>query len=136
MIQATIRLCFTICRWISLATLFAALSWATGVSAAPNTNAGAAITAIDVGMNGYFKVGCWTTIRVDTAGVEGLKNPRVEVTVPDSDGVPTTVSASLSGGPSGGGSRSILMYTKVGRVGSLIQIALVDGDTRVDERTI
>ncbi len=71
---------------------------------------------------------------VEVEGIEGGGNFQVEVNVADSDGVPTTASESLNvavRGPS-----SAVIYTKVGRVGSPIQISLHDGERRLAEQTL
>ena len=61
---------------------------------------------------------------------------QVEVTVADSDGVPTTASAPLTAAEASHGSSSASVYTKVGRVGSPIQVSLLDGERRIDEQTL
>lgn len=134
MIQSANRI-----RYISRTlTLLAALCVAFGASLnvraaeEPAKSTGRAEMAdVAIGIKGYFKVGCWMPVRVDIRGADALTNQRVEVTVPDSDGVPTTVTAGLSTKSTDKGIRSALAYTKVGRTGSSIQIALFDGDTQI-----
>src|SRR5690349_637066 len=53
----------------------------------------AAISSVDIGINGCFKVGCWTPVRVKVEVGGELKRPRVDVIVSDNDGVPTTATA-------------------------------------------
>jgi len=94
------------------------------------------ISSVEVGIEGCFKVGCWTPIRIKITNRVPEKL-RVEVTVPDSDGVPTTASAPVQlAAASDKNSPSTLVYTKVGRIGSPIQVSLLNGDTLLDERTL
>ena len=55
-----------------------------------------AIRQVEIGIKNHFKVGAWTPIRVETEGIEGLERPRVEVSVADSDGVPTSAASPLT----------------------------------------
>jgi hypothetical protein len=139
MIHLAMRFGCTTSKLAMVASLVVAFCVALGaratVESAESSN-GAEIAGAQVGINGHYKVGCWMPVRVDVRGADALTNPRVEVRVPDSDGVPTTVTVGLSTQPSNNSSRSALAYTKAGRASNAIQIALFDGDKRVDAQTI
>ena len=51
------------------------------------------IVDVRIGFGGSYKLGCWTPLQVDVAGGSEGCSGRVSITVPDSDGVPTTVSS-------------------------------------------
>jgi hypothetical protein len=139
MIQLAIGFRYTPRTFGLLAALVAAFGNCVSVQAAENSQASsdrAAIAAVDVGIDSHFKVGCWMPMRVEVRDANSLTNPRIEVTVPDSDGVPTTVASGLSTESSDKHTRSALAYTKVGRSNAAIQVALFDGDTRVAIETI
>src|SRR3954465_2630732 len=53
------------------------------------------IARVELGFNNYFKVGCWTPVRIEVDGVQAGGKQRLEVTVGDSDGVPTPAGAPL-----------------------------------------
>ncbi len=81
-----------------------------------------------IGFDGTFKVGHWTPVLVTTTGDVAKTNPTIEVTTADSDGVAVTVSAAAaSGGPT-------LLYTRIGRLESAVQVKLVDESGRVLNR--
>src|SRR5437763_182287 len=121
-VQSALRHLHVPCTIVVLgAALIAGLIPPTGASAASDSDAGPSIAAIKLGIKGYCKVGCWTPVRIETKNIEGLKNPRIEVTVPDSDGVPTTVAAPLPNAGLDKSLRAAMVYTKIGRVGSPIQ---------------
>ena len=93
------------------------------------------IGTVELGFKNHFKVGCWTPVRIGIDGFPTTEKPKVEVTVADSDGVPTTASASLT--PSGANrAPSATVYTKVGRIGNEIQVSLIDGERRIVEQTL
>src|SRR6187402_3585434 len=71
---------------------------------AGNSTPGPKIGRVEIGVKSFFKVGFWTPVRVEIDGVAEAGTQRIEVTVADSDGVPTTASAplkvaSISGDP-------------------------------------
>lgn len=99
---------------------------------------GAQIIDVRVGLKNHFKLGCWTPIAVEIdggAGATETKDLRVEVTVVDSDGVPTTASTPIATLGTGS-SRQIVVYTQVGRIGSPIDISFRAGDHQLDARTL
>jgi len=86
------------------------------------------ITQCRIGFDGTFKVGHWTPVWVTTTGNLAAANPTVEATTTDSDGIAVTVSAAAeSRGPT-------LLYTRIGRLGSAVQVNLVDEGGRVLDR--
>jgi hypothetical protein len=93
------------------------------------------IGRVELGFKNHFKVGIWTPVRVEVVGSPSGEKQRVEVTVADSDGVPTTASTPVTAAGAGHGSSAVI-YTKVGRVGSSIQVSLLNGERRVDEQTL
>ncbi|MEX2093882.1 MAG: hypothetical protein WD971_14445, partial [Pirellulales bacterium] len=81
-----------------------------------------------IGFDGTFKVGHWTPVWVTTTGNLAAAKATIEATTADSDGVAVTVSvAAESGGPT-------LLYTRIGRLGSAVQVKLVDEDGLVLDR--
>src|SRR4051812_37559911 len=105
-------------------------------SFAADSTLGPKIGRVELGVRDYFKVGFWTSVRVGVENAPEVSTLRVELTVADSDGVPTTASAPLKTAGVGGGRSSALVYTKVGRVGSPIQVSLRDGERRLDQQTL
>ncbi len=103
------------------------------------TSAGPRIADVRVGLMNHYKLGCWTPVSVDVTGVtnaEMAKNLRIDVTVADSDGVNTTASAPVSLQSDQDGRWSAVVYTQVGRVGSPIQVSLLNKDNPIDDRTL
>ncbi len=136
MIQTPISFRWALHKLAFIAALPAALAASPKISAADKSLSHPTIAAIQVGIQRHFKVGCWTPIRIEAYGIDGLDNPRVAVSVPDSDGVPTTATAPLHSAVSSNDPAAAVVYTKVGRIGSSLQISLMDGDRRLDERTL
>src|SRR5262249_46661871 len=133
MIQSAIRFRYPHHTLVLSAALVVTISsWARAqaVEKPQARSGGPAIANIDVGIKGHFKIGSWMPVRVDVRDANSLKNPSIEVTVPDSDGVPTTAAAGLSTQSSDTHTRSALVYTKLGRSNGAIQVALFDGDAR------
>jgi hypothetical protein len=102
---------------------------------AQSTGEGPRIDAVQIGLANCYKVGHWTPIRVDASGIASLKEARFEVTVIDSDGVETTSAAPIPTADAGA-NNSAVVYTKVGRVGAPVQVALVNGETPIARRVI
>jgi hypothetical protein len=103
---------------------------------AAEANAGPRIKQVDLGIKNHFKVGFWTPVEVEVKRTGRDAIHQVEVTVSDSDGVPTTASAKLASSETNLETTKTVVYTKVGRVGNPIQVSLADGGQRLDERTI
>jgi hypothetical protein len=115
--------------------LVAAITALMDSSFAADSPPDAKIGRVELGFKNHFKVGSWTPVRIEIDGAPTGEKQQVEVTVEDSDGVPTTASAPLTTG-TGNHNSSATVYTKVGRIGSLIQVSLVDGEHRVAEQTL
>src|SRR5436305_10511404 len=79
---------------------------------AQETLRGPAITRIEVGFKNHYKLGFWTPVLVEVAGVDGEqdKDLRVCVTAFDSDGVPTMASAPVPSSNGSSGNRSATVY--------------------------
>ncbi|HVT29288.1 MAG TPA: hypothetical protein VHE81_14830 [Lacipirellulaceae bacterium] len=105
------------------------------LSAAPSSPR-PSIGRIEIGIKNYFKVGAWTPIRIEADGIDGLEKPRVEVTVADSDGVPTTATAPFPAAHTVTDRREATVYTAVGRVSNPIRVSLFDGDKQLAERKL
>jgi hypothetical protein len=105
---------------------------------------GAKITGCRIGFDDHFKVGFWTPIWVDVSDAPSASKLSIEVATCDSDGVATTTTVPMTSGedrsasPSGSSDAvaTTLLYIKVGRLGSAIHVALLDGDKTLDRRDI
>jgi hypothetical protein len=81
-----------------------------------------------IGFDGTFKVGHWTPVWVKVSGDTMAAKTSIELTTIDSDGVEVTVStAAGSDGPT-------LLTTRVGRLGSAVQLKLVAEDGHLLDR--
>ncbi len=117
-----------------LLTVAVVIVGALGIPAAAHASS-ARIMELRAGLANHYKVGQWIPIWVEIDSGP-LVDARIEVTVPDSDGVATTASAPLQPASSSRGGASALLYTRIGRVGSPITISLVLGGRVVDEWTV
>ena len=61
--------------------------WAAAEPAAPR------VVDVRVGVGGHYKIGHWTPVWITVDGIGSLEEPRVEVAVPDNDGVMTVAGA-------------------------------------------
>jgi hypothetical protein len=112
----------------------------TAVALAESSDAGPRIVDCRIGWDGQYKVGYWTPMWVDVAG-DLPAATRVEVTVPDPDGVQSTFTALPTADAArprdpAGQPLSVLLYVKIGRVGSAVNVALVVDGTAVDRVTL
>jgi len=88
------------------------------------------ISRVDVGFSGRYKAGLWTPVRVHFGSPQGLEGAVLSVIVPDSDGVPSRVSAPLpSPAPP-----SLLVYARFGRVRADMTVRLERADEVLAER--
>jgi hypothetical protein len=120
---------------------------ATATLAAPPSDA-PRITDCRIGWDNQYKVGHWTPMWIDVSGALPVAT-RIEVTVPDADGVETTFTAtptadaaraqdsSRHGEPpvAAGQPLSVLLYVKIGRIRSEVDIALVAEGKQLDRAT-
>lgn len=75
------------------------------------------ITDVRIGFANAYKLGCWTPVQVDIEGGSQALTGTVHITVPDGDGVPTTV-VNLPNRPVGiepGRTTTVSMYVRVGQ---------------------
>ena len=95
------------------------------------------IAAVRVGIADHYKVGHWTPIEVEASGLDGtIENPRIDITVIDSDGVETTSTATFPESSAVASHRTAIAYTKVGRMGAPIRVLLADGDKQLHTQTV
>jgi hypothetical protein len=94
-----------------------------------------AIERVQVGFGGRYKLGYWTPIRITIAADEAVTG-RLEVTVPDSDGVPTTVSTDAAGPLTipPGGKLTETLYIKPGQRDGEMRIRFVSGKQVLTEQ--
>ena len=92
-------------------------------SAEPET---AQLSAVRVGFNGHYKLGCWTPVEVDIAPGDTAQTAQVQLIVADSDGVPTRVfSEPVALAP--GQPATVHMFARFGQVeGDLVGRLMVD----------
>jgi hypothetical protein len=85
-----------------------------------------------IGLDGRYKIGHWTPIRVVlNPGVEA-RPCDVEIEVVDNDGVPTTVSTQVTVTAK----TTVPMVVKIGRLGSSVHVRIRSDGNVVEERTI
>jgi hypothetical protein len=104
------------CIWLGTPALGAQDS--PDAEAAANESLAPRIVALRAGFDGHFKVGYWTPFVVELEGASQPFAGRVELVVPDGDGVPTRVVApsdgELSIGP--GERKSVRLYARLGQL--------------------
>lgn len=109
---------------------------ASGSWSAPAEQTGPRIVDCRIGFRHEYKVGFWTPIWVSVRGSIPAKT-RVEVTVTDSDGVPTSLATDLrSAADSPGQLATTLLYAKIGRMGSPVDVRLLADGKVVDQLTL
>lgn len=94
------------------------------------------IEDIRLGLGDTYKLGCWTPIAVELTGGTQSYTGRISVTVPDSDGVPTTV-YSPDDRPVGvdpGQATIARLMVRVGQANSTIQIRFIANGEVLAER--
>ena len=93
------------------------------------------VAAARIGFSGLYKLGCWTPIEVDLLGQMQAYTGRVTVTVPDSDGVPTTVISPRPVGVEPGLTTTVGLMVRVGQSNSSLQIRFTAGGKVRAERS-
>ncbi len=86
---------------------------------------------VRLGFDGVYKLGCWTPVEVDLVGGATPLAGQVKITVPDSDGVPTTVFSPAESPVTlePGETTTVRLFVRVGRSqGSLHASLLADGE--------
>ncbi|MCG8449497.1 MAG: hypothetical protein MI725_07960, partial [Pirellulales bacterium] len=118
-------------RILMIPTL-AAASWLVGAPGAlAQPQAEPMILEARIGLNGIFKLGCWTPLEVELLGGTKAYTGRVEATVPDSDGVPTTVFSPRPVGIEPGQSTTARLFLRVGQAQSTLRVRFrADGKVR------
>lgn len=118
--------------------LSAVALWAPLVSAQPTNKPleeKPRIEELRLGFGGTYKLGCWTPAEVDLLGGTQPFTGRVVITVPDSDGVPTSV-ASFEQRPVGvvpGQLTTARLFVRVGQSMSSVQVRFVaDGKVQCE----
>lgn len=91
---------------------------------------------IRIGLANHYKPGHWIPIWVDVDAAALTASARVQVIVPDSDGIETTAEVPLSATVDVGSRSTALLYTRIGRVGDPIRVRLLQGNQVTDERTL
>jgi len=90
------------------------------------------VEGVRVGFDGKFKVGLWTPVAVTLRGGEHDVRGRLQITVPDGDGIKTRVTTE---GPEpvvlpAGRETTFVVYAKIGRVGGVLSVGFLDDDGR------
>jgi len=95
------------------------------------------IRSVQIGFGGIYKLGCWTPIVVELTGGTQAYTGQVAVTVPDTDGVPTTI-FSPDDRPVGvdpGQSTSVRLFVRIGQARSTIHVRfLAEGRTLAERK--
>lgn len=87
------------------------------------------VSNLRAGFAGQYRVGCWTPVEVELSGGSQDLKGRVELTVPDGDGLASVVTSDEIALPAGKTSRTV-MYVKFGRLESPLKVDFrVDGET-------
>ncbi|MDZ4656292.1 MAG: hypothetical protein SH868_01805 [Bythopirellula sp.] len=91
------------------------------------------VTGIRIGFADNYKLGCWTPLEVELTGGAKPQLGIVTVTVPDGDGVPTTV-ASPENRPIAlepGKKTTLRLFVRVGQSYSSLQVKFIDDEGKV-----
>ena len=92
------------------------------------------IVSARIGFNGVYKLGCWTPLEIELLGQATAYTGVVTVTVPDSDGVPTTVVSPRPVGIEPGQSTKFRLFVRVGQANSGLNIRFsADGKIRAQK---
>ena len=121
MSRSSFDACFNFILFMVLAI---SLSKAQAQEAAKPLREEPAIVDARVGFSGDYKLGCWTPIEIDLLGGTKPFTGQVVVTVPDSDGVPTSIS-NAEDRPVGilpGQLSTARLFIRVGQSNSPIQV--------------
>ena len=93
------------------------------------------IVDAQIGFHGVYKLGCWTPLTVELMGQQHAYTGHVTVTVPDSDGVPTTVVSPRPVGIEPGQTTKTSLYVRVGQSNSALKIRFTADEKVRSERT-
>lgn len=92
--------------------------------------AGPQIKSVSLGFDGRYKVGYWTPVRITLVGGAQPLEARLELMLPDGDGVRSAIADEQPFMLPPGAEVSLLRYAKFGRVGSEISVTLKDAEGR------
>lgn len=115
-----------------------AVCWATAAPwAAAQSSEQPRIAEVRLGFVGVYKLGCWTPVEVDLVGGASPLAGRVRTTVPDSDGVPTTVRSPAERPVSlqPGETTTARLFVRMGQSQGTLQASFYVADKVVCERT-
>jgi hypothetical protein len=115
------------CRWAGCVVL---LLWTSSARA----EAGPEITRLLVGFAGHYRVGFWTPVEVTVRGGEKPAQVRLELAVPDGDGIRTQIVSDPIDVPAGADTRATVCV-KFGRLRSDLTIGIREGERTVFERS-
>ena len=122
-------------RFFRVAVLVASVGSMTSGQARAEPLLDPVIRSVQVGFHGVYKLGCWTPITVELEGQQLAYTGHVAVTVPDSDGVPTTVVSPRSVGVERGQTTTARLFVRIGQANSPIKIQFTADGKQVSERT-
>jgi len=131
-------------RMRNLLVLLSALAWATPLAAQTNEEPRAdkplseapIILDVRLGFDEVYKLGCWTPVEVDLMGGTKSFTGHLELTVPDSDGVPTTVisAADRPVGVDPGQFTTARLFARVGQSMSSVRVRFIaEGKVRSEQ---
>jgi len=124
----------TLFRHLVLATI--ALTLAVPLASSQTPSAAPTIRNIQIGFGGIYKIGCWTPIVVELTGGTQPYTGQIAVTVPDTDGVPTTI-FSADNRPVGvdpGQSTSVRLFVRIGQSHSTFEVRFIAEGRTIAER--
>lgn len=108
---------------IAIAFLLICTQMAACDSVAPAAESNPSISAVRVGIDGYYKRGEWTPIRIET---QRSNATAVRVTAPDSDGLRVVYEGDLVDSPNGNQQAEVLI--RVGRRDAPVELQLLGGE--------
>lgn len=112
-------------RWPLVGLLLVAvLGFATPTQAQPPKPA--EIVDLKVGFNGSFAVGKWTPVTVTIQGGAQGVTGQVQLIVPDGDGLPSRVTSPRPYQLTPGGSISVMLFAKFGRIENELRVVFAD----------
>ena len=96
------------------------------------------IVSLRLGFDGQFKLGCWTPAEVTIAGGDEPAVGVVAVTLPDTDGVPTTytTAADRPVGVQPGGTTTVRLLVRVGKLDASAVVRYLGPKKELAKRTI
>ncbi|TWU24639.1 hypothetical protein [Bythopirellula polymerisocia] len=90
------------------------------------------ITDVEIGFDGAYKLGCWTPVQVILEGGSIPLTGVVQVTVPDGDGVPTTVISPFNRpvGIEPGRTTTVNLFIRVGQSAAPLEAKFITADRK------